>query len=154
MLVSPSSTYQQLLTALRDAKVNFLKQRTYKASLDINDEKLIDVSANLKLSEDAYNAALKAFETIGTQMNESLKLLLETLKSSETTLRGLEKTLFDRKIEKKLKANADEMQTTLNTLKDNFFTEFEAAHSDDIAALQASLLAKKQELKAGVSENA
>ena len=61
------------------------------------------------------------------------------------------KSLIDmwenRKIKRKLKKNVDELQATLNSVKDNFFEEFEKAHAEDIEATYQLLLAKKAELK-------
>ena len=147
-LVAPDSIYQQLLTALRDAKVDFLKKRTFKASLSVDDENYINVSHSFELSERAYDAALDAFEAIGESTNESLKALLDLMRKSEKHLVGLEDVLFDRKIKRKLRKNADELQDTLNEMKETFFTEFEKAHLDDIERINAQLLAKKNELKA------
>lgn len=146
-LVDPDSIYQKLLAALRDAKVDLLKKRTMKASLTIDDDNYIAVSKSFELSETAYNAALDAFVAMGNQANESLMALIEAMRKSEKHLVGLEDVLFNRKIERKLKKNADELEKTLNTVKDNFFNDFEKAHADDIETINAQLLAKKNELK-------
>ena len=45
------------------------------------------------------------------------------------------------------------MEANLNAAKDAFFAEFEAAHAEDITAIEKSLLEKKQELKASVKGN-
>ncbi len=146
-LVDPDSIYQKLLTALRDAKSDLLIKRTMKASLTIDDDNYIAVSKSFELSETAYNAALDAFVAMGNQANESLMALIEAMRKSEKHLVGLEDVLFNRKIERKLKKNADELEKTLNTVKDNFFNDFEKAHADDIETINAQLLAKKNELK-------
>ena len=147
LLISPESAYQRSLTELREAKVELLQQRTYTASLDINGEEYASASATLALSEETYNKALAAYEALGEQANEALETLIATLRQAEVTLHELEDSLFDDNIKETLAAKATDIEAALNTAKDNFFTEFENAHSDDIAAIEASLKEKKQELK-------
>ena len=146
--VKPDSDYQQILDNLRDAKVDFLKKRTFKASLTIDDENYLEVSSSLSMSEQNYNSLLSSLETLGRAMNESLVKLLDVMKSAEKALVGLEKTMFTGKIKRTLRRNANKMQATLNKVKDEFFETFEAVHADDIEAMQQALLAKKQELQA------
>ena len=57
-------------------------------------------------------------------------------------------------LEEKLAEHAAQIEANLNAKKDAFFAEFEAAHSDDIASIEAALAAKKQELKATISGEA
>ena len=152
LLVSPDSEYQKSLVALREAKVDFLKQRTYTASLDINGEEYASASVTLQLSEENYDKALAAYEKIGQQANEAIESLIATLKQAEASLKELEETMFDENIEAKLKEKAVEIETNLNTAKDNFFAEFESAHGEDIAAIETSLAAKKAELKDSINK--
>ena len=148
LLVSPESEYQKSLTKLRESKAELLKQRSYTASLEINGEEYASATATLKLSEENYNKALAAYEALGTQANEALESLIAALEQSKTALDQLEDTLFDDNIKEKLAASATDLEAKLNTAKDSFFESFEAAHKDDIEALEAALLAKKAELKA------
>ena len=64
--------------------------------------------------------------------------------------RTLEDTLFDENIEAKLQEKATEIEVNLNAAKDGFFAEFESAHAEDIAAIEQTLLAKKQQLKSEI----
>lgn len=73
MLVSPDSEYQKSLVALRDAKAELIEQRTYTASLDINGTEYVSATATLAIREDAYDAALSAYEALGDQINASLE---------------------------------------------------------------------------------
>ena len=148
LLVSPDSEYQKSLTKLRESKAELLKQRSYTASLEINGEEYVSATATLKLSEENYNKALAAYEALGTQANAALESLITALEQSKTALDQLEETLFDDNIKEKLTASAADLEAKLNTAKDSFFESFEAAHKDDIEALEAALLAKKAELKA------
>ena len=150
MLVSPDSEYQKSLTKLREAKVELLKQKNYTASLNINGEEYASAIVSLQLSEENYNKLLTAYEKLGNDLNASLEALIENLKQAETKLIELEDTLFDQNIEEKLAEKATEIEATLNAAKDGFFTEFENAHAEDIAAIEQSLLAKKQQLKAEI----
>ncbi len=150
MLVSPESEYQKSLTKLREAKVELLKQKNYTASLDINGEEYASATVTLQLSEENYNKMLAACEKIGTDLNASLEALIAKLRQAETNLIALEDTLFDENIEAKLQEKATEIEANLNAAKDGFFAEFESAHTEDIAAIEQALLAKKQQLKSEI----
>ena len=152
LLVSPDSDYQKSLVALREAKVEFLKQRTYTASLDVNGEEYASASVTLQLSEENYDKALAVYEQIGNQVNKSIESLIATLKQAEASLREIEETMFDKNIEAKLKEKATEIEANVNAAKDSFFAEFESAHGEDITAIENSLVAKKAELKDSINK--
>ncbi|MBO5023536.1 MAG: hypothetical protein J6D11_04430 [Clostridia bacterium] len=153
LLVSPESEYQKSLVKLREAKVDLLKQKTYVASLEVNGEEYVSATATLQLSEENYDKALAAYEELGRQANAAMEALIAQLRQAEAQLIELEDTLFDENIEAKLAEKATEMEANLNAAKDAFFAEFEAAHAEDITAIEKSLLEKKQELKASVKGN-
>ena len=150
MLISPESEYQKSLAQLRQAKIELLKQKNYTASLDINGEEYASATATLQLSEENYNKMLTAYEKIGTDLNASLEALIASLRQAETKLIELEDTLFDENIEAKLQEKATEIEANLNAAKDGFFAEFESAHAEDIAVIEQTLLAKKQQLKSEI----
>ena len=150
MLVSPESEYQKSLTKLREAKVELLKQKNYTASLDVNGEEYASATVTLQLSEENYNKMLAAYEKIGTDLNASLETLIAKLRQAESKLIELESTLFDENIEAKLQEKASEIEASLNAAKDGFFAEFESAPAEDIAAIEQTLLAKKQQLKSEI----
>ena len=150
MLVSPESEYQKSLAKLREAKVELLKQKNYTASLDINGEEYASATVTLQLSEENYNKMLAAYEKIGTDLNASFEALIANLRQAEAKLIELEDTLFDENIEAKLQEKASEIEANLNAAKDGFFAEFESAHAEDIAAIEETLLAKKQQLKSEI----
>ena len=150
MLVSPESEYQKSLAQLREAKVELLKQKNYTASLDINGEEYASATVTLQLSEENYNRMLAAYEKIGTELNASLEALIAKLRQAEAKLIELEDTLFDENIEAKLQEKASEIEASLNAAKDGFFAEFESAHAEDIATIEQSLLATKQQLKSEI----
>ena len=153
MLVSPESEYQKSLAKLRDAKVELLKQKNYTASLEVNGEEYSSATITLQLTEENYNKMLASYEKIGDDLNASLEALIEKLRQAETKLVEIEKTLFDENIEAKLQEKATEIETNLNTAKDEFFAEFESAHAKDIASIEQSLLAKKQQLKSEIESS-
>ena len=136
MLVSPESEYQRSLTKLREAKVELLKQKNYTASLDVNGEE--------------YASATVTLQLIGTDLNTALEALIAKLRQAEDKLTELEDTLFDENIEARLQEKATEIEANLNAAKDGFFAEFESAHAEDIAAIEETLLAKKQQLKSEI----
>ena len=147
MLVSPDSEYQKALSRLREAKVELLKQKNYTATLEVNGEEYASATATLRLSEQNYSRMLSDLERIGDELNATLEALIAALRQAEATLIELE-THFDANVQEKLTQKAAEIEATLNAAKDGFFAEFEAAHADDIEGVEASLLAKKQELRA------
>ncbi len=153
MLVSPESEYQKSLTKLREAKIELLKQKNYTASLEINGEEYASATVTLQLTEENYNEILTAYEKLGTDLNASLEALIAKLKQAETQLIELEDTLFDENIEAKLQEKATEIEANLNAAKDGFFAEFESVHAEDIATIEQSLLAKKQQLKSEIESD-
>jgi hypothetical protein len=152
LLVSPDSAYQQSLVALREAKADLIKQRTYTASLDVNGEEYTSASVTLQLSEENYDKALAAFEEMGRQANEALESLIATLREAETKLHELEETIFDDNIKETLQQKATDIEASVNAAKDSFFSDFEAAHGEDIAAIESSLIAEKEALKASIEQ--
>lgn len=151
LLVSPDSQYQRSLVALREAKADLLKKRTYTASLEINGEEYKSAAVELQLSQENYEKALKAYEMLGQQANEALEKLISALRVAQTKLEELEDTLFDENIEKLLAEKAVDIENRVNEAKDQFFAEFEKAHSDDIKAIENDLKAKKEQLKEAIS---
>lgn len=145
-LVSPDSSYQKSLTALRNAKSDLLKARSYRASLEVNGEEYASASITLQASEQAYNNALTAYENLGAQLNASLEATISALKKGEQALRTIEEG-FDEQIENTLKQKATELETALNQKKDAFFAKFEEAHGDDLDKVESELLSYKQALK-------
>ena len=152
MLISPESEYQKSLAKLREAKVELLKQKNYTASLDVNGEEYASATVTLQMTEGNYNKMLAAYEKIGTDLNSALEELIAKLRQAETKLIELEDTLFDENIEAKLQEKAPEIEASLNAAKDSFFAEFESAHAEDIATIERSLLAKKQQLKTEIED--
>lgn len=152
-LVDPDSDYQKSLEALRNAKSELLKQRVYTASLEVNGQEYVTASATLRLKEEQYEAALAAWEAVGEAINNTLQQIVDKLKEAETTLASLEDRFSD-DIKNELKAKATDLEARVNAAKDGFFEKFEDAHSDDIAAVEASLKARKQELISSIDASA
>lgn len=147
LLVDPESAYQKALASLRDAKEDLLKERKLIFSVKDGDKTYVEISASFKLSEEAYNKALKAVEDAGAAANKAMETAIAALREVEAQLKALEEKLRENEdISAKLTAEAQKLEDTLNKAKDNFFAEFEAAHKSDIEKAEADLEAKKQEL--------
>ena len=147
LLVDPESAYQKALASLRDAKEDLLKEKKLIFSVKDGDKTYVEISASFKLSEEAYNKALKAVEDAGTAANKAMETAIAALREIEAQLKALEEKLRENEdISAKLTAEAQNLEDTLNRAKDNFFAEFEAAHKSDIEKAEADLEAKKQEL--------
>ena len=147
LLVDPESAYQKALASLRDAKEDLLKERKLIFSVKDGDKTYVEISASFKLSEEAYNKALRAVEDAGAAANKAMETAIAALREVEAQLKALEEKLRENEdISAKLTAEAQKLEDTLNKAKDNFFAEFEAAHKSDIEKAEADLEAKKQEL--------
>lgn len=147
LLVDPESAYQKALASLRDAKEDLLKEKKLIFSVKDGDKTYAEISASFKLSEEAYNKALKAVEDAGAAANKAMETAIAALREIEAQLKALEEKLRENEdISAKLTAEAQNLEDTLNKAKDNFFAEFEAAHKSDIEKAEADLEAKKQEL--------
>lgn len=147
LLVDPESAYQKALASLRDAKEDLLKEKKLIFSVKDGDKTYVEISASFKLSEEAYNKALKAVEDAGAAANKAMETAIAALREVEAQLKALEEKLRENEdISAKLTAEAQNLEDTLNKAKDNFFAEFEAAHKSDIEKAEADLEAKKQEL--------
>lgn len=147
LLVDPESAYQKALASLRDAKEDLLKEKKLIFSVKDGDKTYVEISASFKLSEEAYNKALKAVEDAGAAANKAMETAIAALREVEAQLKALEEKLRENEdISAKLTAEAQKLEDTLNKAKDNFFAEFEAAHKSDIEKAEADLEAKKQEL--------
>ncbi len=151
-LVSPDSEYQESLAKLREAKTELLKQKNYVATLDINGEEYASASLTLTMKEETYEAALSAYEKLGEIANSTLESLISTMRSCEQALISLEENFSD-DIKAELTAHAKDLENAVNEAKDGFFAEFEAAHKDDIEAIEADLIARKQELIASAKNS-
>ncbi len=150
-LVAEDSEYQQLLAALREAKLELIEKRTYVATLEIDGEEYASATVELGVAEDAYDSALAAVESCGELAEGAFATAISALKSAESSLAAIEDS-FPAAIEDKLLEKATELEAAVNTAKDGFFEKFETEHADDIAAMNDALLAQKAALKASQTE--
>ena len=147
LLVDPESTYQKALVSLRDAKADLLKEKKLVFSVKDGDKTYAEVTASFKLSEEAYDRALKAVTDAGDAANKAMESAIAALREVETKLKAVEKTLLENAdVSAKLKEEAKRLEDAVNDAKDDFFAEFEKAHKDDIQKAEDDLKAKKQEL--------
>ena len=145
-LVSPESDYQKSLAALRDKKEQWLKQRNYVATLDVNGEEYASATITLQASREAYEAAEAAWKAAGDLAISMIDQTIVALETIETQLLEIEAHLPD-SIAEELAAHAAETEAAINEAKDAFFEKFEAAHKDDIQKIEAELIAQKNALK-------
>ena len=75
------------------------------------------------------------------------------MREGEKALIKLEEGFSDN-IKEELTKKASEIEAKLNAEKAEFFAEFEEAHKDDIKAMEADLLARKEALKSSVKTTA
>ena len=89
LLVDPESAYQKALASLRDAKEDLLKEKKLIFSVKDGDKTYVEISASFKLSEEAYNKALKAVEDAGTAANKAMETAIAALREIEAQLTAL-----------------------------------------------------------------
>ena len=146
-LVSPESAYQKKLAELREAKTELLQEKNRVAAMEEGSEERAEAEKRLQAAEEAYDNVLKTYEELGTSLNDTLVSLIETLRESEAFLRSLEDKFSDN-IKEELQAKAYALEDAVNEAKDGFFADFEAAHKEDIASMEQSLIEQKNRLKA------
>ena len=147
--ISPDSAYQKSLAELREKKEIYLYQKNYAAKFEIGSEEYELAITDLKITEEEYDKALAAYEKLGEEANAALEKLVAAMREGEKALIKLEEN-FSSNIKAELAAKAVETEEKLNAEKAEFFAEFEAAHNDDIEAIEADLIARKEALKAFV----
>ena len=148
-LISPNSAYQQALVALREAKVKYLEQRSYVASLEVGNVK-IQAELKLKDLEEAYNKLEAAYIAAGDAAIKSFDYVIEKMKSAEEGFASVDEMLKNLNFEEELTKKAKELEQAMNKTKDEFFAKFEAAHKEDIEKAEADLKAKKEALKQSI----
>lgn len=151
--VAEDSAYQQLLAALREAKLELVEKRTYVATLEIDGEEYASATIQLGLAEDAYDSAVAAIQAFAAEADNLFATAISALKSAESALISIEES-FTTDIKDKLLEKATELESAVNTAKNDFFTRFETEHADDIAAMKDALLAQKNALKATQADKA
>ena len=151
-LISPDSAYQKALVEMRAAKIKYLEQRSYVASLEIGDLK---ITAEIKLAElkDAYEKMEQAYVEAGNAAVKSLDALIATLKNVEKQFDEVDKLLASFDFNSVLKTKTSEIEAAMNAAKDKFFEDFEAAHKDDLEKAQAALIAQKDALKKSILDS-
>jgi hypothetical protein len=152
-LIDPESAYQKSLAELREKKAEYLKEKNYVAKLEVGGEEYEVAKVKLQLTEEEYDKALAAYEKLGEEANKALEKLIEAMREGEKALIKLEEGFSDN-IKEELTKKASEIEAKLNAEKAEFFAEFEEAHKDDIKAMEADLLARKESLKASVKTTA
>lgn len=153
-LIDPDSAYQRSLADLREKKAEYLRQKNYVAtiendSVEFGGEAHEAIKVNLQLAEEEYDKALAAYEKLGEEANKALEKLIAAMREGEQALIKLEENFSD-DIKAELTAKATDIEAKLNAAKTEFFAEFEAAHKDDIDAMEADLLARKEALKESI----
>ena len=137
---------------MRAAKIEYLEQRSYVASLEIGDLK---VTAEIKLAElkDAYEKMEQAYVEAGNAAVKSLDALIATLKNVEKQFDEVDKLLASFDFNSVLKTKTSEIEAAMNAAKDKFFEDFEAAHKDDLEKAQAALIAQKDAFKKSILDS-
>ncbi|MDD6995588.1 MAG: hypothetical protein SPH68_06315 [Candidatus Borkfalkiaceae bacterium] len=153
LLVSPDSSYQQLLAQMREKKAEILKQRRIVIKAQAGDSSVTVEAAtgDLTALEQAYDALVQQLENAGNAANETLESLITAMKNGEKALKDFQAQL-PAEITEQLNAKASEIDAAANEAKNGFFATFEAAHKEDIEKANAALEAAKQKLIASVNE--
>lgn len=153
LLVSPDSSYQQLLAQMREKKGEILKQRKIVIEAQAGNSTVTVEAAtgDLTALQQAYDALAQQLENAGNAANEALQSLITAMKNGESALKEFQAQL-PAEITAQLNAKAGEIDAAANEAKDGFFSAFEAAHQADIQKANAALEEAKRKLIASVNE--
>ena len=153
LLVSPDSSYQQLLAQMREKKGEILKQRKIVIEAQAGNSTVTVEAAtgDLTALQQAYDALAQQLENAGNAANEALQSLITAMKNGESALKEFQ-TQLPGEITAQLNAKAGEIDAAANEAKDGFFSAFEAAHQADIQKANAALEEAKRKLIASVNE--
>lgn len=151
-LISPDSLYQQTLASMREAKVKYLEQKSFVASLEVGDTRLNVEIKNLEALKTRYEELEEAYVEAGNKAIEGFDKVIGYLKQAEELFNTIEKTLSTKDVEQELTNKAVEIEKAMNQVKNNYFETFEKAHSEDIKKIDQALADKKAELKASIDK--
>ena len=148
LLVDPESSYQKLLTQMREKKMEIIKKKV-EVTISVGDAK-VTAEADLSALEKAYDALYTQLENAGKQANDSLTSLISAMTKGQQALQAqYDKLPSD--ITSALSDKAQELEDDLNKTKDAYFDAFEKAHADDIKAMNDALEQTKKDLIASIS---
>lgn len=131
-LLSEDSSYQKSLQTVMEKKAEYLRKKAEVDALSDGTEKnaALLVLQTRKSSYEAAEAALKLYYEVS---NTSIEIAKNTLVSVVDSMKEQESN-FPEEIKTVLSEKSVEIENSINSEKDAFFAEFEAAHKDDIAA--------------------
>ena len=148
LLVDPESSYQKLLTQMREKKMEIIKKKV-EVTISVGDAK-VTAEADLSALEKAYDALYTQLENAGKQANDSLTSLISAMTKGQQALQA-EYDKLPSDITSALSDKAQELEDDLNKTKDAYFDAFEKAHADDIKAMNDALEQTKKDLIASIS---
>ena len=148
LLVDPESSYQKLLTQMREKKMEIIKKKV-EVTISVGDVK-VTAEADLSALEKAYDELYTQLENAGKQANDSLTSLISAMTKGQQALQAqYDKLPSD--ITSALSDKAQELEDDLNKTKDAYFDAFEKAHADDIKAMNDALEQMKKDLIASIA---
>ena len=148
LLVDPESSYQKLLTQMREKKTEIIKKKV-EVTISVGDAK-VTAEADLSALEKAYDALYTQLENAGKRANDSLTSLISAMTKGQQALQA-EYDKLPSDITSALSDKAQELEDDLNKTKDAYFDAFEKAHADDIKAMNDALEQMKKDLIASIA---
>ena len=148
LLVDPESSYQKLLTQMREKKAEIIKKKV-EVTISVGDVK-VTAEADLSALEKAYDALYTQLENAGKRANDSLTSLISAMTKGQQALQA-EYDKLPSDITSALSDKAQALEDDLNKTKDAYFDAFEKAHADDIKAMNDALEQMKKDLIASIA---
>lgn len=148
LLVDPESSYQKLLTQMREKKTEIIKKKV-EVTISVGDAK-VTAEADLSALEKAYDALYTQLENAGKRANDSLTSLISAMTKGQQALQA-EYDKLPSDITSALSDKAQALEDDLNKTKDAYFDAFEKAHADDIKAMNDALEQMKKDLIASIA---
>lgn len=143
LFVSTTSIYQQSYDSLKEQKAKVLKARQDLANSTEEDKEAKE--ADLALAESTLDTLQKSLDSIKTSAKSTLDKLETAITSAQTKLLEFKNKLTT-DIQAALTSSAKEIDTAINTAKNNAISDFEKNYKSDIEATYNSIKAYKASL--------
>ena len=143
LFVSTTSIYQQSYDSLKEQKAKVLKARQDLANSTEEDKEAKE--ADLALAESTLDTLQKSLDSIKTSAKSTLDKLETAITSAQTKLLEFKNKLTT-DIQAALTSSAKEIDTAINTAKNNAISDFEKNYKSDIESTYNSIKAYKASL--------
>lgn len=150
-LIKEDSLYKTSQNQLTDAKDELVAKKNEVAAMEEGPLKEL-AKVQITALETAFTTAENTYNTQYTIINNVIDTALITLDNAQAAIVSFEENLPS-EIKTILQNKTQEIETAVNTAKDNMFENFEETYSDQIEAAKNEVLARKEALKLSLAQN-